>query len=169
MRPSAVAMLSLAAAQALLLACSAAQPDGEVAAVAPPARIAAAAAAWPEGASTAGFVPASAGRAPARPLPSRFVGRSPRSARDLAGLTDGQLIAVMGEPDLRRVEEGSEAWLYRSPLCLLDVFLESDSPGEEPRVVLATARPAGTTLLAEEACLRALARTRAGLRPPFQP
>ncbi|MCU0985963.1 MAG: hypothetical protein MUC89_13640 [Acetobacteraceae bacterium] len=95
--------------------------------------------------------------------------RSPRSARDLAGLTDGQLLAVMGEPDLRRNEETAQAWLYRGPTCLLDVFLEADGPNDEPRVVLAAARPVGEASFAEEACLRGLARARAGLRRPFQP
>ena len=123
----------------------------------------------PDPAGTAGFVPAAAGRAAIRPVPAAFAGRSPRAARDLAGLTDGQLVAVMGEPDLRRAEDGSEAWLYRGPACLLDVFLEAERPGGEPRVVLATARPSGSAPIAEEACLRTLARARAGLRQPFQP
>lgn len=117
-----------------------------------------------------GFSPASATlvsvpRATAASAPLR----SPRAARDLAGLTDGQLLAVMGEPDLKRDEEHAQAWLYRSAVCLLDVFLEADAPGAEPRVVLATARPVGESQIAEEACLRGLARARAGLREPFRP
>jgi len=111
--------------------------------------------------------PARAVLRPAAPIPE---GRSsPRAARDLAGLTEGQLLAVMGEPDLKRAEGGAEAWLYRGTACLLDVFLETDRPEAEPRVVLAAARPLGAAGLVEEACLRSLARARAGLRPPFQP
>lgn len=165
MRRPSLAALALAAGAALLQACAGAQPQPEDT---PSSRPAAPAAA-PSGPVTAGFVPAAAGRGAARPVPVPPVGRSPRATRDLTGLTDGQLIAIMGEPDLRRAEEGSEAWLYRSPACLLDVFLEADRPGAAPRVVLATARPSGAAPIAEEACLRTLARARAGLRTPFQP
>jgi hypothetical protein len=116
------------------------------------------------------FMPASATMAVVPRGPSGGApGRSPRSARDLAGLTDGELLAVMGEPDLKREEEGTQAWLYRSATCLLDVFLEAEARGAEPRVVLATTRPAGAGRIAEETCLRGLARARAGLRSPFQP
>jgi hypothetical protein len=168
MRRPALAALALAAGAAVLQACAGPQPGGDEAAPVPAATSSPAAAARPPG-DAAGFVPAAAGRAATRPVPAAFAGRSPRAARDLAGLTDGQLVAVMGEPDLRRTEDGNEAWLYRSPACLLDVFLEAERPGEEPRVVLASARPAGSAPIAEEACLRTLARARAGLRQPFQP
>lgn len=86
--------------------------------------------------------------------------RSPRAAGDLAGLTDGELRTVMGEPDLVRAEGEVQAWLYRGPACLLDVFLEG---GAEPRVVLASARAAGLDRVPEEVCLRALSRARARL------
>jgi hypothetical protein len=86
--------------------------------------------------------------------------RSPRAATDLAGLTRGQLRAVMGDPDLVRDEGEVQAWLYRGPSCLLDVFLEGEG---EPRVVLAAARAAGRERVPEEVCLRALSRARARL------
>jgi hypothetical protein len=164
-RPT-IAALALIAGAAALQACGTPQPTRDEGLANPPAAAAA-------GTGNRPFVPASATLAAvpraAAPTPAMPQGRSPRSARDLAGLTDGQLLAVMGEPDLRRDEEGTQAWLYRSPACLLDVFLESEAPGTEPRVVLATARPTGAARIAEEACLRGLARARAGLRAPFQP
>lgn len=99
---------------------------------------------------------------PARPSSSagaRASGwRSPRAAGDLAGLTSGELRTVIGDPDLVRDEGEAQAWLYRGPSCLLDVFLEGEG---EPRVVLATARASGLDRSPEEACLRALSRARA--------
>lgn len=86
----------------------------------------------------------------------RFAGPAAR-ATDLAGLTGGELRAVFGEPDLVRAEGEVEAWLYRGPACLLDVFLEGAG---EPRVVLAAARPAGRDGVAEAVCLRALLEAR---------
>ncbi len=168
MRRPLPAALALVAGAALLQACGGAPPPQADAP--PPQRHQAAQAAGPSpapmptGADMArdgGFTPAAAQRA--------AQARSPRAARDLTGLTDGQLLAVMGEPDLKREEDSTQAWLYRGATCLLDVFLEAEGPAGEPRVVLAAARPVGTTQVAEEACLRGLARARAGLRPPFQP
>ncbi len=180
--------LALAAGAVFFQACSAPQPARDEAWAQTPASVAPGqplspsaprATTTPPGPTAAGpapagrdggFTPAAATLASApRAALAAPPARSPRAARDLAGLTDGQLLAVMGEPDLKRNEEAAQAWLYRSAVCLLDVFLEVDGPDAEPRVVLATARPVGDTQIAEEACLRGLARTRAGLRQPFQP
>jgi hypothetical protein len=181
--------LALVAGAVLLQACSASQPTREEAQKSTLPGVAAPASASPmapaasaplhagaDAARDGGFSPAAAtlaaapraAMATASPLRSPPL-RSPRAARDLAGLTDGQLLAVMGEPDLRRREDQAQAWLYRSPTCLLDVFLEADGPEAEPRVVLAAARAVGDAQVAEEACLRGLSRARAGLRQPFQP
>ncbi|WP_144184794.1 hypothetical protein [Elioraea rosea] len=180
MRRSPLAALALVAGAAFLQACTPAQPSREDLGAslapepnpplsrAPPALVASSGPAIRHQ-GDAQFTPAAASIPSPRRGTSPAPLRSPRSARDLAGMTDGQLLAVMGEPDLKRAEEGAEAWLYRSQACLLDVFLEAEKPGEEPRVVLATARPLGSTQVAEEACLRGLARARAGLRQPFQP
>jgi hypothetical protein len=181
--------LALAAGAVFLQACSASQPAREEAwapapasvesrqAISPPAPGPSAAAPGPQASGPApagrdgGFSPAAATlvSAPRAAATAAAPTRSPRSARDLAGLTDGQLLSVMGEPDLKRNEDAAQAWLYRGPVCLLDVFLEAEGPNAEPRVVLATARAIGDGPIAEEACLRGLARTRAGLRQPFQP
>jgi len=153
-----LAALALAAGAALLQACGGPQPTRDAAtsgAAAPPAGSPA------EPAIDARFVPAAMTAAPAR--------GPPRAAPNLAGLTDGDLVAIMGEPDLKRSEDGAEAWLYRSPACVLDVFLETTQPGGPPRVVLATARPVGAVAVAEEACLGGLARADTTPRHPIQP
>lgn len=154
------AALALLAGASLLIGCVASQPEreGQSSDHAPSdvAATAAAIAAAPRAMPPPPIVP--------RPRPlaagSAAVLRSPRSAADLAGLTGGELRAVMGDPDLVRAEGEVQAWLYRSTSCLLDVFLEG---ADEPRVVLADARAAGLDRLPEEVCLRALARPRARL------
>ncbi len=181
MRHRPLAALALVAGAGLLQACTPAQPTREDVAAGFPSpvasptlwRVPVTAVSSPgpviRAAPEPPFVPAAATMAVPRRTPQTGPTRSPRSARDLTGMTDGELLAVMGEPDLRRAEGDAEAWLYRSQACLLDVFLEAEKPGEEPRVVLATARSLAEPQLAEEACLRGLARARAGLRAPFQP
>lgn len=180
MRRSPLAALALVAGAAFLQACTSAQPTREELGtpLAPEPSTALSRAPIATVASPGPairhhgdglFTPAAASIPSPNRRPSTAPHRSPRSARDLTGMTDGQLLAVMGEPDLKRAEEGAEAWLYRSQGCLLDVFLEAEKPGDEPRVVLATARSLGSPQIAEEACLRGLARARAGLRQPFQP
>ncbi|WP_291298269.1 hypothetical protein [Elioraea sp.] len=168
-----LAALALIAGAAALQACGTPQPTRDEGRANPPEAAASASGGAPfvPASATLAAVPRAAATSPRSPAPApQFSeGRSPRSARDLAGLTDGQLLAVMGEPDLKRDEEGTQAWLYRSPACLLDVFLEAEELGGEPRVVLATARQTGAARIAEETCLRGLARARAGLRQPFQP
>lgn len=172
--------LALAAGAVFVQACSTPEPtrDAAMGPMSPagdrPAASAPAtpyATASPGAGHDGGFSPAAATlvAAPRAAVAAGTALRSPRAARDLAGLTDGQLLSVMGEPDLKRNEETAQAWLYRSTVCLLDVFLEAEGPNDEPRVVLAATRPIGDSPVAEEACLRGLARTRAGLRRPFQP
>lgn len=41
----------------------------------------------------------------------------------LTGMDPAQLIALLGEPDLRRREPPAELWQYRNADCVLDVFL----------------------------------------------
>jgi hypothetical protein len=157
--PAAPALALLAGAVALA-ACAGSQPEREQAALDHALRDMAAAQAGLE-AMRRGVPPYQVAPRPIIPAAARLgAARSPRSAGDLAGLTGGELRAVMGEPDLVRAEGEVQAWLYRGPACLLDVFLEGET---EPRVVLATARAAGLERVPEEVCLRALSRARARL------
>ena len=50
----------------------------------------------------------------------------------LTGMDPAQLIALLGEPDLRRREPPAEFWQYRNADCVLDVFLYAD--GDHYRV-----------------------------------
>lgn len=157
--PAAPALALLAGAVALA-ACAGSQPEREQAALDHALRDMAAAQAGLE-AMRRGLPVHEVAPRPIVPVAARAgASRSPRAAGDLAGLTGGELRAVMGEPDLVRDEGEAQAWLYRGPACLLDVFLEG---GGEPRVVLATARAAGLERMPEEVCLRALSRARARL------
>jgi hypothetical protein len=47
----------------------------------------------------------------------------------LTGMEPAQLIALLGEPDLRRLEPPAELWQYRNADCVLDVFLYADGGG----------------------------------------
>ncbi|MFQ3622754.1 MAG: hypothetical protein SNJ73_04330, partial [Acetobacteraceae bacterium] len=164
-RPSAMTRRPVALVAALLLAAGAAT-DGErdrAAAERALGDIAAAQAALE--AMRLGLPPHAV---PPRPLtPSVRAGgddgavRSPRGTGDLSGLTGDQLRATMGEPDLVRDEGEVQAWLYRGPSCMLDVFLEGEP---SPKVVLATARGGALERVPEEVCLRTLSRGRAGRR-----
>lgn len=160
MTSPAPAALALLAGAVALAACAGSQPEREQAALDHALRDMAAAQAGLE-AMRRGVPAYEVAPRPVAPAAQRAgPARSPRSAGDLAGLTDGELRAVMGEPDLVRAEGEVQAWLYRGPACLLDVFLEGQG---EPRVVLATARAAGLDRVPEEVCLRALSRARARL------
>jgi hypothetical protein len=158
MAVSAPAALALLAGAVALIGCAGSQPEHEQAVLVHAPRHSAAA--------PAGLEARRRGEAPHEATPRPIMrqaaragsARSPRAAGDLAGLTGGELRAVMGDPDLVRNEGEAQAWLYRGPSCLLDVFLEGE---REPRVVLATARAAGLERVSEEVCLRALSRARA--------
>lgn len=45
----------------------------------------------------------------------------------LTGMGPAELVALLGEPDLRRREPPAELWQYRSADCVLDVFLYGGS------------------------------------------
>lgn len=56
----------------------------------------------------------------------------------LTGMDPAQVIALLGEPDLRRREPPAELLQYRSADCVLDVFLYAD--GDRYRVVRSATR-----------------------------
>ncbi len=45
------------------------------------------------------------------------------------------VLALLGEPSLRRRDPPAEYWRYSFPNCTLDLFLYADGPYAEPRVV----------------------------------
>ena len=46
----------------------------------------------------------------------------PPALRDLNGLAPAQVAALIGDPDLRRVDPPAEIWQYRSADCVLDLY-----------------------------------------------
>jgi hypothetical protein len=91
-----------------------------------------------------------------RPTPS---GPSPNLAGELVGQTPDSLRRLLGEPRLRRQEDGAEIWHYHASHCHLDLFLYPDGAARPVlRVAFAQARAAGTARRAESTCLRDIAR-----------
>lgn len=83
-----------------------------------------------------------------------------REAATLLGAPAESVLASLGEPELRRPEGDSEAWLYRGQRCLLDVVLYPDPVTRRPRVGHAAARSAGVARVTEEVCLSDIAQGR---------
>jgi len=57
---------------------------------------------------------------------------------DLKGYSPGQVAALYGEPDLKRVDSPAEVWQYRSAECVLDLFFYDGADGT--RLVYAESR-----------------------------
>ncbi len=92
----------------------------------------------------------------ARPAPA---GPAPNLAGELVGQTPEGLRRILGEPRLRRQEDGAEIWHYQASQCHLDLFLYPDNAARPVlRVAYAQARAAGAARRAESACLRDIAR-----------
>lgn len=98
--------------------------------------------------------------------PSRTDGEAPPAmAGQLVGHPPETVTRWLGEPRLRREEDGAEIWHYQASQCHLDLVLyREDGPSPVFRVAFAQARATGTARRGEAACLRDIARG-AGLRP----
>lgn len=82
-----------------------------------------------------------------------------RDANGLVGATAPTLVRALGQPDLRRRDGDSEAWLYRGETCMLDVVLYPDPTiGREGRVAFAAARAVGLERVPEHTCLSEILR-----------
>ena len=77
--------------------------------------------------------PAAPAVAPAAPAAARIP-----ELPVLTGLGPAELVALFGEPDFRRRDPPAELWQYRSPDCVLDVFLYGE--GGSYRVVRSETR-----------------------------
>lgn len=55
-------------------------------------------------------------------LPTLAALGHPPALRDLNGLAPAQVAALIGDPDLRRVDPPAEIWQYRSADCVLDLY-----------------------------------------------
>ena len=87
---------------------------------------------------------------PAPPIdddPDHFLGLDPEGLEDR-----------LGPPDLLRRETPAEVWQYRSPLCVLDLFLYDKSDGKQ--VVYLEARDLEAAEMESRTCLRELLTAR---------
>ncbi len=92
-------------------------------------------------------------------------GPPPALAGELVGQTPEAVRRLLGEPRLRRQEDGAEIWHYQASQCHLDLVLYPEAgPSAVLRVAFAQARAQGTARRGEAACLRDIARGAA--RPP---
>jgi hypothetical protein len=60
----------------------------------------------------------------AAPASSRVPG-----LKDLAGLHQPDIVALLGQPDLRRNEPPAELWQYRTADCVLTLFFYREADG----------------------------------------
>lgn len=89
----------------------------------------------------------------------------PAMAGQLVGHPPETVTRWLGEPRLRREEDGAEIWHYQASQCHLDLVLyREEGPSAVLRVAFAQARATGTARRGEAACLRDIARG-AVLRP----
>ncbi len=85
----------------------------------------------------------------------------PSTSEDLVGWTGDRLIALLGEPELRRREPPAEVWQYRADGCVLDLFFYGD-PFETGAIHAETRErrvPRGggvQPIVFEESCIAAL-------------
>jgi hypothetical protein len=77
-----------------------------------------------------------------------------KDVRELIGLGPSELQARLGDPALRRRDAPAEIWQYRSPLCVLDLFLYRDGPAT--RVTNVELRPRDGRELPAATCLSSL-------------
>jgi len=81
-------------------------------------------------------------------------GLLPSDTRGLLGAAPETLLSWLGEPGLRRDEDGAEIWLYQAPACHLDIVLYPERG--QLRVAYAAARATGTGRQTEAGCLHEL-------------
>lgn len=95
---------------------------------------------------------------PARPAPPALrpePGSLAGGRTVLTGSTPEEVLAMLGEPSLRRSEGPVAVWLYAAAGCQLDVMFYPGAAGL--RVAHAQARAGGFAQRSEAACLRDLA------------
>lgn len=74
---------------------------------------------------------------PAVPPTAAALGHLP-TLGDLKGLAPAQVAALIGDPDLRRVDPPAEVWQYRNADCVLELYFYNN--GADSRMVYAETR-----------------------------
>lgn len=84
------------------------------------------------------------------------VAPAPRESGDLIGLTANELVGRLGRPALQIAEGQSLKMQFRSPRCVLDVYLYPGSGGGPYRVNHVDARNRAGADMSQYDCLSAL-------------
>ncbi|MCB9958974.1 MAG: hypothetical protein H6843_10260 [Rhodospirillaceae bacterium] len=81
------------------------------------------------------------------------------SPGDLEGAPPSNVLALLGEPELRRTEPPAEVWQYRTERCVADIYLRQD--GAAQRVVYIETRSPNAATVPAAGCLQDIATVRA--------
>ncbi len=87
--------------------------------------------------------------------------RSVDSSR-LVGLESAQVTGLLGAADFRRDDGPAEILQYRSPTCVLDLYLYRDDGSGEYRVKYIEARDRSLAQQAPQTCVTSVMRSRSG-------
>ncbi len=74
----------------------------------------------------------------------------------LSGLDPGQVVDLLGPPPFKRRDNPAEIWQYRSPACVLDLFLYRTGKSGPFRVRHFEARGRGKNGVSEKDCFHSL-------------
>lgn len=81
-------------------------------------------------------------------------------ANELVGLAPSQVTGLLGPADFRRADGPAEIMQYRSPSCVLDLYLYRDDAIGDFRVRYLEARDRALTQQAPQRCLATVMRSR---------
>jgi hypothetical protein len=84
--------------------------------------------------------------------PTAGANSAPTVVDQFTGLKSKDLVALLGEPSLRRRDPPAELWQYRGTGCVLELYLYRD--GDAYRVVRAETR--GRSLAGDDGCTAAM-------------
>ena len=76
----------------------------------------------------------------------------------LAAATAAQVVAVLGEPALKRADPPAELWQYRNDSCVLALYLYHGQPSDPVTVTHMEAHDDNAKRMDTEACFHALLR-----------
>ena len=80
------------------------------------------------------------------------------SAVNLDGAAPSAVLALLGEPELRRSEPPTEIWQYRTERCVADIYLRQ--AGGPARVVYMETRSPSAAAVPSDGCLQDIANQR---------
>jgi hypothetical protein len=72
---------------------------------------------------------------PQRAANSRLTPEVDDDPKQMIGLDDAAIEALLGQPSFRREDSPAQVWQYDNDECILDVFLYTDGPASPHRAV----------------------------------